>query len=222
MKNTISLILILLTIGISKAENLITAQYPDKLIYNGTEYDLNSNPLEPYFDKNPDNRPEMISTALWRGYVGHFEIIENELYLTDMTIPLGSYEDKDGEKKVRWVSIYRRYFPMQKKVKIDWFTGILILPNGELVEYVHQGYGSLYSEYYLLEIENGKFNESRKYDFKEFIEFKRRQLNEFRKTEEYQKLYAELKESSKNSDDEFIQEFIFDFVINYTSKFLTD
>ena len=64
-----------LNIGIVKAELPITAQYPDKITYNGTEYSLNSNPLEPYFEKNPENRPDMVSTALWRGYVGHFEII---------------------------------------------------------------------------------------------------------------------------------------------------
>ena len=31
-----------------------TAQYPDKIIYNGKEYSLHSNPLEAYFEKNPN------------------------------------------------------------------------------------------------------------------------------------------------------------------------
>ena len=130
--------------------------------------------------------------------------------------------DENGKSKQRWVSIYRRYFPRQDKVKIDWFTGILILPYGELVEYIHQGYASLYSDYWLLEIENGNFNQSRKYDYEEFIKFKKRQFNEFKKTEKYRKLYAELKESDESNDDEFIQQFMFDLIINYTSRFLTE
>src|SRR5690606_23810441 len=124
--------------------------------------------------------------------------------------------------KQKWISIYRRIFPRQEKVKIDWFTGILILPHGEMVEYVHQGYASTYSNYWLLEIEKGKFNEAREYELEEFIEFKKHQFDEFRKTEEYQKLYTELKENDESNDDEFIEQFMFDFVINYTSKFLTE
>ncbi|MEW4922554.1 hypothetical protein [Algibacter sp. 2305UL17-15] len=221
MKKTLSLILIILTIGITRAESIITAQYPDKIIYEGKEFNLNSNPLEPYFDKNPENRPEMTSTALWRGYVGHFEIIGNELFLTDMKKPV-SYTDDDGNYKRKWVSIYKMYFPRQGKVRIDWFTGILILPHGKMVEYVHMGYASTYSKYWLLEIENGIFNEARKYTNKEFVKFKKRQFEVFEKTEEYKKLYAELKENDEYNDDEFIKSFISDFVINYTTKFLTE
>ncbi len=221
MKKTLTIILILLIIGVSKAESIITAQYPDKIIYNGKEFNLNSNPLEPYFDKNPENRPSMVSTALWRGYVGYFEIIENELYLTDMKISV-SYTDEDGSYKQKWSSIYRLYFPKQKKVKIDWFSGILILPHGKIVEYVHQGYASTYSKYWLLEIENGIFNEARKYNNKEFVKFKKRQFEVFKKTEEYKKIYTELKENDEYNDDKFIKSFISDFVINYTTKFLTE
>ncbi len=221
MKKTLILILITCTFGILKAENIVTAQYPDKITYNGTEYNLNSNPLEPYFDKNPKNRPSMVSTALWRGYVGYFEIIENKLYLTDMKIPVG-HTDDNGNYKQKWVSIYRMYFPKQEKVKIDWFSGILILPHGKMIEYVHQGYASTYSKYWLLEIENGTFNEARKYDDKEFVKFKKRQFEVFEKTEEYKKLYTKLKENDEDNDDEFIKSFISDFVINYTTKFLTE
>jgi len=213
MKKTLLLILTICTIGISKAENIITAQYPDKITYDGTEYNFNSNPLEPYFDKNPDKRPGMASTALWRGYVAHFEIIENQLYVTDITRPI-SQKDSEGNYERKWVSIYRTIFPTSEKVKIDWYTGILILPHGKMVEYVHLGYASTYSKYWLLEVYEGNFNEARKYKNKEF--------EMFEKTEEYKKLYAEMKENDEYNDDEFIKSFISDFVINYTTKFLTE
>src|SRR5690554_7604266 len=78
MKKTLLLILTICTIGILKADTALTAQYPDKIKFKGKEYNLNSNPLEPYFEKYPDKRPKggIMSTALWRGYVAHFEIID--------------------------------------------------------------------------------------------------------------------------------------------------
>jgi pyruvate/2-oxoacid:ferredoxin oxidoreductase beta subunit len=91
-----------------------------------------------------------------------------------------------------------------------------------MVEYVHMGYASTYSKYWLLEIENGDLNEARKYKNKEFVRFKKRQFEQFKKTDEYKKLYAELKKNDNYGDDEFIQSFIKDFVINYTTKFLTE
>ncbi len=221
MKKILLLILTICAIGISKAENIITAQYPDKITYDGTEYNLNSNPLEPYFDKNPDKRPGMTSTALWRGYVAHFEIIENQLFVTDITRPI-SQKDAEGNYERKWVSIYKTIFPTPEKVKIDWYTGILILPHGKMVEYVHMGYASTYSKYLLLEIDKGNFNEARIYKNKEFVRFKKRQFEIFEKTEEYKKLYAELKENDEYNDDKFIKSFISDFVINYTTKFLIE
>ena len=73
---TILTFIVTLFLGINA---FATAQYPDKIIYNGKEYDLHSNPLEEYFQKNPDKKPKatMISTALWRGYVATFEIKNN-------------------------------------------------------------------------------------------------------------------------------------------------
>ncbi|ALJ03840.1 hypothetical protein APS56_01145 [Pseudalgibacter alginicilyticus] len=223
MKKTLLLILITCTIGILKAENIVTAQYPDKITFKGTEYNLNSNPLEPYFEKHPDKRPQggMMSTALWRGYIAFFEIIDEQLFLTDIKIEV-SDKDSDDDYETKWISAFKQVFPNKEKAKIDWYTGILIIPHGKMVEYVHMGYASTFSKYWLLEIDKGNFNEARKYKNKEFVKFKKRQFEKFEKTEEYKKLYAELKENDEYNDDEFIKSFISDFVINYTTKFLTE
>ena len=102
------------------------------------------------------------------------------------------------------------------------FDTVLVIKLTKMVEYVHTGYASTYSKYWLLEIESGDFNEARKYKNKEFVQFKRRQFEEFQKTAEYKKLYAELKKNDEYGDESFIKSFIADFVINYTSKFLAD
>lgn len=222
MKKTVFLVfVVLLSIGTASAENIITAQYPDKILFEGIEYDLNSNPLEAFFEKFPEKKPRggMSSTALWRGYVAYFEIIDKQLFVTDIMIQV---PDETPGKRSKWISAFDQVFPAQEKVKIDWFTGILILPHGKLINYVHMGYASTYSKYWLLEIAGGDFKEARKYRNKDFLQFKQRQFAEFEKTEEYKKLYAELKEGDGAGDENFLKSFIANFVINYTSKFLTE
>ncbi|WP_299770305.1 hypothetical protein [uncultured Dokdonia sp.] len=204
-----------------KADDLLTAQYPDKITYKGIEYDLNTNPLEPYFENNPKKRPQRYSTALYRGYVGHFEIIENQLFVTDITIPR-HYTDKDGKPKIKSISIYKRIFPDKDKVKIDWYSGILILPHGKITEYVHSGYASIYSDYFLLEIKEGNFKKDKSYSYKQFLKFKERQFLEFKKTEDYKTKFEDLKKNFPGSDKKFIEGFLKDHIINYTSEFLSE
>jgi hypothetical protein len=65
-----------------------TSQCPEKIIYNGKEYKLHSNPMETYFKKYPDKRPKggIRSTALWRGYVATYEVKNNQLFLKDISV----------------------------------------------------------------------------------------------------------------------------------------
>lgn len=50
--------IILSVILLCSVNLLATAQYPDKIIYNGKEYMLHSNPMEEYFEKNPEKKTE--------------------------------------------------------------------------------------------------------------------------------------------------------------------
>lgn len=223
MKTTLFAGIIWLTIGNSTGHFLLTAQYPDKIKFKGREYSLNSNPLELYFEQYPGKRPKngVISTALWRGYVAHFEVIDNQLFVTDIQVEVRDPNSKDNHHFL-WVSMYDEVFPNTKRTKLEEYSGILILPYGKMVNYVHMGYASTFTKYWLLEIERGNFNEARKYNHQEFEAFKQRQFEAFKQTEAYIKLFSELKKNDIGSDDTFIESFISDFVINYTSKFLVD
>lgn len=200
---------------------LATAQYPDKLFYNGKEYALYSNPLETYFDKHPDKRPKggMMSTALWRGYIATFEILDSQLYVKDIVIEV---YDTTGEVKykTKWKSVIDEVFPGQEKLKVDWLTGLLVIPYGKLKKYVHMGYGSTYEKYILLEIDKGDLKKGKKYNYKEYELFKDRQFEAFKQTEEYQKLKTDLKKDG--STDAFIDSFLRSYVTNYTTKILED
>ena len=158
-----------------------------------------------------------MSTALWRGYVAYFEIIDEQLFLTDIKIEVSDEDSKD-DYETKWISAFKQVFPDKEKVKIDWYTGILILPHGKMVEYVHMGYASSYENYIILEIDKGVLKKEKKFNIKEFEVFKERQFTEFKKTDEYKKLKEDFKK--KGSSDEFIDSFLKNYVINYTSKIL--
>ena len=197
-----------------------TAQYPDKIIYKGKEYSLHSNPMEKYFAQYPDKRPEGgMSTALWRGYVATFEIKDNQLYLKDIEVMNGSTKNDKGYYETIWKSVLNEVFPNQELVKIDWMTGLLVLPYGKMVNYVHMGYGSTYANYILLEIDKGELKTEKQFKNKQYEKFKENQFQAFKKTEEYEKIKTDLKKED-NYDDKFIDSFLRSFVIEYTSKIL--
>ena len=221
MKKLLILTVVVLSLGMTKHKDALTAQYPDKIKFNGIEYSLNSNPLEQYFEKHPGKRPkgEIMSTALWRGYVAHFEIIDKQLFVTDIKIQV---RDKNSENnsKIKWISVYKEVFPNTEKTKVDWYSSILILPYGKLISYVHLAYGSTYSNYWLIEIENGYSNEARNYNYKEYTKFKKRQFLAFKKTKKYKHLFNELNDD--NTDDESVEDFIYQYITEYTTKFLKE
>lgn len=214
-------VLLVSVLLLSSVEIFATAQYPDKIIFKGKEYMLHSNPMEVYFAKFRDKRPkiEIRSTALWRGYVATFEVIDDALYLKDIHIQV---RKKDSEMlDTEWKSAINEVFPGDKKLKIDWFTGLLVLPHGEMVNYVHMGYFSTYENYILLEIEAGNFKKSKEFDYKEYEKFRARQFEAFKKTDEYKKIFEDIRKK-ENANPEFIDKYLKSFIVNYTSKILVD
>jgi len=129
-----------------------TAQIPEKIVYEGTEGFLFTNPLETYFTRdNP--RPEFAAphTACWRGYIGSWEIREGTLYLTDLKAWM-----RDKEGKAAPVEFERIFPGKAKPMKADWFTGTLRIPRGEPIRYVHMGYQTVYETDVFLRVEAGK------------------------------------------------------------------
>lgn len=198
-----------------------TAQAPDKIKYNDKDYSLFSNPLETYFKKYPDLRPKggWRSTALWRGYIASFEISSNILYLRDIEINVRDTASKERHG-TKWISVLNDVFPDQKDIVVDWLTGLIVLPYGELLEYVHMGYASTYEHYLLLEIDKGILIKEIHYTGEEYEEFKEKQFQAFKQTDEYREIKAELLKDGNT--EEFIDDFLKIFVIEYSSKILTD
>ena len=122
----------------------MTAQIHENLILNGEETSMAFCPPLPKKDlrviklkKNDivDGGNFIFSTACWREYIGTWEIKQDKFYLSHIE---GKY--KLSEKT---------------PILADWFTGVLIIPKGEMLYYVHMGFDSIYEEELHIKIERG-------------------------------------------------------------------
>lgn len=131
-----------------------TAQIPDQLLYESKQEEIFSTPLEQYFAQE-GNRPEwltMTNTACWRGYVASWEVRNGTLYLTEITRD----EWDPDTQEVEYKDISKKIFPNASwPVKATWFSGSIQMPRGELIEYVHMGFASVYEQNLFLEFEDG-------------------------------------------------------------------
>lgn len=133
----------------------MTAQVHERLIYDGDETSMAFCPPLP--DNHPrikalsdeevetgDTEGIMFSTACWRQYVGTWELKEGRFYLIGLE---GRYKLEGDEPLLA-----------------DWFTGILRIPKGEMVQYVHMGFGSVFEQETHIKIEKGVVTKTRTVD----------------------------------------------------------
>lgn len=130
----------------------MTAQMHENLILDGKETSMAFCPPLPENDSSvvglKDDEIEcgriVFSTACWRQYVGTWEIKDNKFYLVNL----------EGRFKLA----------ANKPVFADWFTGTLRIPQGEMLRYVHMGYGSIFERELHIKIEKGIVTKSKTID----------------------------------------------------------
>lgn len=131
----------------------MTAQFPESLIYEGQALAMCSTPLSDYFRLTRHHPPfSMNCTALWRGYVGSWEVVDKRLYLVGIS---GSYEDG---QTVTLESIFPGY---SDRVFAHWFNGQVRIPQGKLLAYRHMGFGSQYERDLLIDFDRGVVTQTR-------------------------------------------------------------
>lgn len=125
----------------------MTAQFTEQIVLNGQKRSLCTDPLESFFEM-ADVHPEFMATctALWRGYVGTWEVNNERLYLVGL----------DGRLKSGQIARLETIFPeFPNRVFAHWFSGILRIPMGQLLRYVHGGYGSVYERDQFITVKKG-------------------------------------------------------------------
>ena len=125
----------------------MTAQISEILHYQGRKQRMCTEPLGDYFElAGIEPRFEVSCTALWRGYVGEWAVIEGRLYLIGITGTL------EGDTPAS----LETFFPgFPDRVFAHWYSGQVRLPMGQQLEYVHGGYGSTYEQDLLIDFDQG-------------------------------------------------------------------
>ncbi|MFC3716581.1 hypothetical protein ACFONC_10485 [Luteimonas soli] len=196
---------------------LATAQIPDRILIDGQDYALNTNPLTPRLVASGWLPPKeaMVSSANWRGYTASWEIADGKLVLRDATILVAGEEPGDYTPK----SILGDLFPSAAApVVADWYSGALIVPDGEMTHYVHMGYGSSYERYQVLRIVAGRVVEHVRLSADEFERYKADKFEAFTATEEYRKSLEELREQGDALSDEQLRNFMMSY---YAEQYLS-
>lgn len=125
----------------------MTAQIPENLLYEGEMVAMMTEPLGDYFALT-GLRPEFGGghcTALWRDYIGDWELVAGRLYLVGLTAGM------DGPPFP-----LDHIFPgFSERVFAHWYSGTLRIPQGRQLHYVHMGYGSTYERDLFLTVARG-------------------------------------------------------------------
>ena len=130
----------------------MTAQISESLSYKGENYSMCTEPLGVFF-KLGGSKPSFMAnnTALWRAYIGHWEVLDDRLYLTDLKGVLADGSNANIET----------VFPgFPGRVFAHWYSDTIQIPQGKLLDYVHMGYASTYERDLLLTFEKGVLTET--------------------------------------------------------------
>lgn len=196
---------------------MATAQQPDRILLAGEHHALLSNPLEQYLRQHPGLDLQTLDgadvvcmhSANHHGYIATFQIREGQLLLEDI-VP-SACEGKEAK------SLRRALFGTGKAVPAVWFTGILVVPSGERIGYVHLGYGSTYERYRLHRVENGLVVETTTMEADPYSRYRERQFRSHRATQGYREALA-----SMLADGDWTEEDAERFLFSADTAYATD
>ena len=99
-------------------------------------YLLSTEPLESYLESVvPKFRFMPPDTSLWRGYRATWQLDKDDRL---MLIDFHGYSMTELAKGVQYL------FPGESRVFAYWFTGVLKINVGKVIEYKHRGYESVF------------------------------------------------------------------------------
>ncbi len=128
----------------SLPENDTRIRKLDNNEFNALYEDLRAMAARAREESSPEAREAMnarreefsvFSTACWRRYIGTWEIKNGKFYLVSIK----------GIYKMR----------TETPILADWFSGVIRIPRGKLLHYVHMGFGSVHEEEMHLKIVEG-------------------------------------------------------------------
>ena len=127
----------------------MTAQSREIIYIDGKEERMAAEPLGFYLNNNPQFKFKFSNTACWRGYYGTWALENDRLYLIELEGNIVGPDDSWNPVDLQYI------FPGQEKVFANWFSDIIKIEKGDLLEYVHMGYASKYERDLFLVFKDG-------------------------------------------------------------------
>lgn len=125
----------------------MTAQFPEKITFQGEQLVMYTEPLREYLaESGPKLRFRKTFSGLWRGYIGHWEIADGQLFL------IGLEGTLDNGAKASLSTVFPK---ASNRVMAHWYSGTLRIPKGRRLKYVHMGYGSIFEHDLFVEVLRG-------------------------------------------------------------------
>ena len=143
MKNILFLLFLAFFLACPVQKAKATGQTPERIIINGDTLSLFALPLS-YLDSVTYKRfcktlsGRMISTGLWRNYVGEWEVKDSTLYLNKV-VRYFRIPEEDTFTNAMDAKLLEKYKD-QKGIKASWFSGNIRCGKGKIVQYEHMGF----------------------------------------------------------------------------------
>ena len=125
----------------------MTAQVPESLVYEGRKMAMHTKPLGDYFElAGVKPRFSVMTSGLWRGYVGSWEILDDRLYLVGISATF-----EDGTE-----ATLTTFFPgFADRVFAHWYCGTLRIDDGKWLRSKSTSIMRIYEREIFLEVERG-------------------------------------------------------------------
>ena len=145
-----------------------TAQFGEVLFVDTTCYSMRACPLDRFekFDQFKKKYPRMstdLCTALWRGYIGYWQLEDNKLYLDSIQI---GYDSDTAKVIARNEPLFDAHKTADGRILAGWYSGEVSVASGKLVNYVHMGFESVFEHEDIYTINNGMVTDVKHYDNK--------------------------------------------------------
>jgi len=167
-----------------RTSTIASPEFTDSLMIDGQERAIITNPLQVFFGHNPGKlpKPDVFTFSNARGYVATWRVEKDKLVLTDIRVLCDFIASSFVFR-----SVMSEVFPDEKEVFAKWFTGRIFVPDGQVVDWVDQGYSSTYAKYIVLRVERGIVSRVSTMNHDEFVRFRDAQFEAYIKTEEYRR-----------------------------------
>lgn len=206
--------LAMLSLALLPLHAAATAQEPDIIMIDGQREELNTNPLVRYLVEHPNALPksDVVSSSNWRGYVATWEDSDGELVLKRVDVTFSDPDSTPDSWKTFKRDVTPELFPGAQRIVATWYSGALVIPRGELVDYVHMGYGSTYERYLILKVKAGRILARQELNARAFEVYRLERFEAFKRAPGYAAKLKEIKrDEGATFDEEFAERFLFDY-----------